>query len=320
MELRLARRRGVPLYLQIKEQIVSEIKNQGFTPGQKMPTERELAKKLGTSRNTVSSAYRLLEDEGVLVSYQGKGTFIAGEDRAIVDSPATGKILAMIDEVLDYAMGNGLSTDDFSTMVADRIRVKEELLQKVKAVFVECNIEQARIFAKELGGVTHYTIEPVVLKDLREDQSLLTGAELIFTTFTHLDEVRRLASGLNIPIAGVAVKPCLEGIVRIARYSQGTRFGVVCRSREFYDKFRRNLDTAGLENLELSYTASEESGDVRQVLDEADVIITSPGRCSEVKEILGEAKEVIVFNTTLDIGSVRAVLSDNGDASINREV
>ena len=42
--------------------------------GKKLPTERELAKALRVSRNTISTAYKELEDEGVLYSHQGRGT------------------------------------------------------------------------------------------------------------------------------------------------------------------------------------------------------------------------------------------------------
>jgi DNA-binding transcriptional regulator YhcF (GntR family) len=310
MDLNVAKKQGIPLYIQIKEQILSEIRNQGFKPGQKMPTERELAQRLGTSRNTISSAYQLLEKEGVLVSHQGRGTFVAGEYRAIHECPVISKIHEVIDAALEQAMSEGLSTDDFLAVVGERVREKEELLKKVKAVFVECNIEQARVFAGELGEITHYSIRPVVLADLRKDQSLLADAEFIFTTFAHLDEVRQLAAAYNVDIRGVAVKPCLEGIVRIARYGKGTKFGIVSLSDEFYEKFLRNLLSAGLENLDMFYTSSTSPDEVKQVLELADVVIASPGRCQEVKQLVNGEKEVIVFNTTLDIGSVRAVLSD----------
>jgi len=304
---------GVPLYLQIRNQIIHHLNTRNIRPGQKMPTERELAQQLKTSRNTISSAYKLLEQQGILVSHQGRGTFVASEDKSEKEQRIRANILNMIDSGLDGALDAGLSTSEFMDLVRERVKQKEELLSKVKTLFVECNIEQARVFANELGEICNFNVKPLVLSELhhRDErvEELLAEAKYIFSTFNHVNEVKELTSGYNKEVYGVAVKPCLEGIVKIARYPRGTKFGLISLSQEFYFKFERNLKSTGLENLEISFTTSQVDDEIRQVIDSSDVIIVSPGRCEEITNKVRGEKEVIIFNTTLDLGSVKAVMA-----------
>ena len=59
-----------------------------WKPGAKLPTERELEKQLGLSRNTLRRGLRRLEDQGRIVRYVGRGSFIADVSANGVDFPA----------------------------------------------------------------------------------------------------------------------------------------------------------------------------------------------------------------------------------------
>ncbi|MBO6894157.1 MAG: FadR family transcriptional regulator [Roseibium sp.] len=59
------------------------IAEKGYTPGDRLPSERELIKQLEIKRNTLRKALDTLEREGVIWRHVGKGTFIAGQDDTI---------------------------------------------------------------------------------------------------------------------------------------------------------------------------------------------------------------------------------------------
>ncbi len=67
---------GVPVYRQIIDQVTAGIAAGGLTPGDQLPTVRQVAVDLAINPNTVSRAYRELEIRGVLETQQGTGTFI----------------------------------------------------------------------------------------------------------------------------------------------------------------------------------------------------------------------------------------------------
>ncbi len=67
---------GIPIYIQLKEQIKYGIASGQLKPGTQLPTVRQLAVDLRINANTVSRVYSELEHEGLLATRKGKGTFV----------------------------------------------------------------------------------------------------------------------------------------------------------------------------------------------------------------------------------------------------
>jgi GntR family transcriptional regulator len=72
-----------PPYLQLADLIRSNIESGKYSPGEKLPTHRQLAEFHGVAPMTVQSAFRILRDEGLITSQQGRGSFV----RSTVDQP-----------------------------------------------------------------------------------------------------------------------------------------------------------------------------------------------------------------------------------------
>src|SRR3546814_5753912 len=72
----LQRRAGVALWRQIAETLEKDIREQVYEPGQRPPTEAELAERFSVNRHTVRRGIAFLEQEGVLRVEQGRGTFV----------------------------------------------------------------------------------------------------------------------------------------------------------------------------------------------------------------------------------------------------
>ena len=69
-------RSGLPIYIQIMEQIKQQVVNGALQPGDQLPTVRALALDLRVNFNTVARAYRLLDEADVISTQQGRGTYI----------------------------------------------------------------------------------------------------------------------------------------------------------------------------------------------------------------------------------------------------
>lgn len=68
---------GIPLYTQIRKSLRDDILTNALVPGQKLPSEDDLAAKFGVSRMTVRQGIADLIDEGLLYRRHGVGTFVA---------------------------------------------------------------------------------------------------------------------------------------------------------------------------------------------------------------------------------------------------
>ena len=65
-----------PVYLEIMGQVKRAIATGGLKPGDQLPTVRQLAADLRVNFNTVARAYRLLDEEGIISTQHGRGTYI----------------------------------------------------------------------------------------------------------------------------------------------------------------------------------------------------------------------------------------------------
>ena len=77
MQLMVSQASGIPFYRQIERQLTDRIRSGQLVPGTLLPSVRQLAAELLVSVITVKQAYTELETAGLIVSRQGRGTFVA---------------------------------------------------------------------------------------------------------------------------------------------------------------------------------------------------------------------------------------------------
>ncbi|GFP24310.1 GntR family transcriptional regulator, partial [Candidatus Hakubella thermalkaliphila] len=66
-----------PLYIRVQEALIELLDNQVYKPDDQLPSEPELAQKLGVSRATLREALRSLEERGIIIRKHGIGTFVS---------------------------------------------------------------------------------------------------------------------------------------------------------------------------------------------------------------------------------------------------
>jgi len=77
MNVRISAESGIPIYTQIVDRVRHLVATGALKPGEQLPTIRQLAVDLRVDPNTVARAYTILDNEGVISSQQGRGTYIA---------------------------------------------------------------------------------------------------------------------------------------------------------------------------------------------------------------------------------------------------
>jgi GntR family transcriptional regulator len=107
---------GVPIYVQLRDQILALIGRGRLKPGTKVPTMRQVAVALRIDLNTVQRAYAELEREGVLSKQRGVGTFVT-------EAPAPARntrkqALEFAARVAAQAKGQGIPLDELAEALA----------------------------------------------------------------------------------------------------------------------------------------------------------------------------------------------------------
>ena len=77
---------GKPKYFSLMEQLRSDIMSGAIRPGEKLPSENELSQKYSLSRHTVRKALGILEQDGYVEAFHGRGTYCSENMRHIKNS------------------------------------------------------------------------------------------------------------------------------------------------------------------------------------------------------------------------------------------
>ena len=98
---------GVPIYVQLRDQLLRWVTAGALKPGDQMPTMRQVAVAVRVDLNTVRHAYDALERMGAIVLIRGRGSFVAPDAHHLTPAPAdTADVLARQDLDLAATAGN----------------------------------------------------------------------------------------------------------------------------------------------------------------------------------------------------------------------
>lgn len=117
MHLVISNSSSVPIYEQIKEQIIEQIMNDELQEDEMLPSIRSLSKDIKISLMTIKKAYDQLESDGYIVSIAGKGTFVASRNSNLVKEHAQKEIEDNIQKAIELAVKHDISKDEIIDLV-----------------------------------------------------------------------------------------------------------------------------------------------------------------------------------------------------------
>ncbi len=103
---------GVPIYEQIAVQIKGMILNGTLKEGDALPSMRALAQDLRVSVITTKRAYEILESEGFIQSFTGRGSFVSAADPEMLKEQNLREIEEHLGKAAEIAKRSGVSLDE----------------------------------------------------------------------------------------------------------------------------------------------------------------------------------------------------------------
>lgn len=116
----------VPIYLQLRNQIVAGISDGRLAPGERLPTVRALAEELGVNVMTVNKAYQLLKQEGFLCTDRRNGARVRerpGEETGTLPPESVERLRILAAE----ARARGMGRADFLSLCGQLYGKEEQL-------------------------------------------------------------------------------------------------------------------------------------------------------------------------------------------------
>ena len=120
MQLHISANDGIPIYLQIVNQVKYLIASGRLTAGEEMPPIRVLAERLLINPNTVARAYRELETAGIVVKRRTAGTFVSDAGSPLARRERIKILTERIDALLAEARQLNVGIDEVLNMVRQR--------------------------------------------------------------------------------------------------------------------------------------------------------------------------------------------------------
>jgi GntR family transcriptional regulator len=115
-------RSGVPIYLQVIEQVKRSVALGVLASGEQLPTVKQLALDLTINPNTVAKAYRELERDGVIETAPGRGSFVKSNGTTdTTKAAATDVARDALTTAIREAKSVGLSADEIRELASAAI-------------------------------------------------------------------------------------------------------------------------------------------------------------------------------------------------------
>lgn len=115
---------SIPIYLQIIAEFKRQIATGLLKPGDKLPSQRDLAAQLKVNANTVQRAYREMEILGLVETLRGQGTFVR-QTEEIVEGTRDEMLTKLVDDFVAAMLSLGLTMGDTLGLVKSRFRELE---------------------------------------------------------------------------------------------------------------------------------------------------------------------------------------------------
>ena len=101
----------IPIYLQIRNQIVLGISDGRLSPGEQLPTVRALAEEMGVNSMTVNKAYQMLKQEGYIYTDRRNGAKV--RERLKLQAELPDETREMLQRVISEVKVRGISKEEF---------------------------------------------------------------------------------------------------------------------------------------------------------------------------------------------------------------
>lgn len=118
MFIRIEKGSAVPISSQIAEQIAMLCASGKLTPGERLPSVRELARELAVNQNTILRVYERLVRDGLLAMRHGQGTFVAEDSAGLTRAAHSKRLIEELRQVARQGIALGLDADELHELLS----------------------------------------------------------------------------------------------------------------------------------------------------------------------------------------------------------
>ncbi len=113
---------GVPLYVQLHQQIRQRILTGQLTQGTQLPSVRDLSAELHVNPLTVAKVYQILERDGLVETRRGIGTYVSGQSPTLKMDARRAQLDPALEQLASEAIHLGIGEAEVQALLAEKFR------------------------------------------------------------------------------------------------------------------------------------------------------------------------------------------------------
>lgn len=302
---------GAIILDRLRERMVSGRFLGHWSPGDRLPSIREIAEAENVDRKTAAAAYRRLEEEGIVRVRARSGVYLSAPARPQPVGPLERLYRRWLENTYDGAAALGLDTRSILRLVTAMAEV-----ERLRLPVIECDWPQAEAIAAELRERLGVRATPCVLDQIAADDPLLRDAPLVVTTPYHAVEVAAVAPHHLVIEATLAP----ELIRQLARRANQGPLTVLAPQGAVVAKIRRALQHCGISASDgrVRIVGISDRSDVAEATRAARNIFVWPGTPRWIEEALSPGAQPLRPTQAVSQDSVMRLRAALLDAAILR--
>ncbi|HXB53959.1 MAG TPA: GntR family transcriptional regulator [Vicinamibacteria bacterium] len=299
MDIVLRKNVGVPLSEQITAQIELKILAGDLKAGERLPSVRAHARRLKVHSNTVSAAYRLLEDRGLLEMRRGSGVFVH------LPGPRKVQDARSLDEMIRLGLYIALQRHSGAEVRAAVLRWLAGTPPS-RVVVVDPAPEMGELLARELSGALRIRASACSVAELEEHPELLGGALGVALPY-HLERVRKLVPGA--PVESVSLEVSAKDRQAILELPAGAIILLVSHSPDVLHLAPGFVASLRGDELLLETRLVRASREWKRLLAAADFVFADVIAFSKVERVRSRRLREVRFLAESSVDHLRSSLS-----------
>jgi DNA-binding transcriptional regulator YhcF (GntR family) len=310
MEFFVDRELPVPLRTQLHGLIEYGIACGELTPGETLPSVRELAEKIGVAPMTVSQVYADLKAAGLIDAKPGSGTFVTDslQSRLAGRADASG-LHRHIDQLIDESRALGIRPAELVSLVSARVFYRDSIGPRIRIVmiglFPEATASYARFIAARLGRSV--TVEPLTVSAIERDVNARARANSADLAVTFANRHREVAGLVpNTKVVTISFTPSEETRLALASLDSLASIAVVSRFPDFLPIMKSGVQRFAPHVSEISAATLETSG-LDALIARSSVVIYASG-AENIVSRLPPGLQAIEYRHAPDTADIERVI------------
>lgn len=248
-------------------------------PGDRLPSVRDMAAKLGIAPMTVSNVYAELQEAGLIEAHRGQGTFVSRAAAGFA-RPQLAALQRRVDQLISAAAAEGIGAAELARLFNARLHRAEATGRALRIVFVGVFTEATRAYVAEIqrrlprgDSLTGITLDEFARSDIARQRAL--NADLIVTFPNRKAEVVDLV-GADRRVIAIRFIPADQTRAALATIDPRARLGIVSTFPEFLPIMKAGVQQFAPHVRKLEATVLQ-SPDLKQLLRRVDAVVYASG-------------------------------------------